>query len=134
MLALILWLMNAGSGAELRVSLNNIQEAKGSVYVAVYASETDFLSSEKMTDRKIIPVSKSGTLDVAFVNLPTGAYAISCFHDINGNGKLDTNLFGVPTEPYGFSNNARPQFRAPFWGEAKFDLKKSGESQAIWLQ
>lgn len=30
--------------------------------------------------------------------LPFGSYAIGCVHDENGNGKLDTNLLGIPRE------------------------------------
>ena len=38
--------------------------------------------------------------------LPPGTYAIGIFHDVNLNNKMDNNLFGVPKEQYGFSNNA----------------------------
>lgn len=34
-----------------------------------------------------------------FTNVPAGAYAISVFQDVNGNGKLDMGLFG-PVEPW----------------------------------
>jgi uncharacterized protein (DUF2141 family) len=44
---------------------------------------------------------------VVLTNLDPGQYAIILFHDENGNGKLDRNALGVPTEPYGFSNNVR---------------------------
>ena len=50
----------------------------------------------------------------------SGYYAISCFQDLNNNGILDKNLLGIPTEPYAFSQNARPKFRAPSWEEAQF--------------
>lgn len=56
----------------------------------------------------------------AFADLPFGTYAIKLFHDRNDNGTLDTNLFGVPTEPYGFSNNARRRFGPPPFAAAKF--------------
>ncbi len=126
--------MQFDSGAELRVSISNITQAKGSIYVAVYDNETDFLSTEKIQYRKIVAVSSTGTLNVSFPNLPPGNYAISCFHDVNGNGKLDTNLLGIPSEPYCFSNNTRPKFRAPNWGEAKFHLNNNGATQAIKLE
>jgi uncharacterized protein (DUF2141 family) len=55
--------------------------------------------------------------------LPAGNYAVSAYQDLNGNGKLDKNLVGIPSEPYGFSNNARPKFRAPNWDETRFELR-----------
>jgi len=136
MFALILWFMTIETGAELRVSLSNIRQVQGSVYVAVYDSEADFLSTEtsKIRERSIVAVSQTGTMEISFPNLPPGNYAISCFHDVNGNGKLDTNLVGIPNEPYGFSNNARPKFRAPTWAEAKFYLQNTGATQSIRLE
>jgi uncharacterized protein (DUF2141 family) len=120
--------------APLRVSLTNIREAKGSVYVAVYDRRESFLDAKKMCARQILPTSKAGDLSFVFADLPPGYYALSCFHDVNGNGKLDTNLAGIPTEPYGFSNNARPKFRAPTWAESVFELKNSGSQISIKLE
>ncbi|MDB2408843.1 DUF2141 domain-containing protein [Crocinitomicaceae bacterium] len=44
------------------------------------------------------------------------------FHDKNNNGKLDKNAFGIPLEPYGFSQNARARFSAPSFNDAKIVL------------
>jgi hypothetical protein len=44
---------------------------------------------------------------VVFSNVQPGRYAAIAFHDENGNGKPDKNFLGVPTEPYGFSNNVQ---------------------------
>lgn len=134
MLALILWFLNLAGITELRLSLSNIQQAKGRVYIAVYDREDNFLSLDRMRDRKIIPLSGVGNLQTVFADLPPGTYAISCFHDVNGNGKLDTNFLGIPSEPYGFSNNVRPKFRAPSWAESKFELKNTGTDQSIRLE
>ena len=118
----------------LSLSFTNIREARGSLYIGIYNSEADFLKAEKACFKKIVPVGSTGTLRLEAVNLPPGTYAISCFHDLNGNGELDTNLFGIPSEPYGFSNNARPKFRAPKWEEAKFEVKEGGKGMEIRLE
>jgi uncharacterized protein (DUF2141 family) len=39
-----------------------------------------------------------------FINIPKGIYALAVIYDENMDGKLGTNLLGVPTEGYGFSN------------------------------
>jgi uncharacterized protein (DUF2141 family) len=37
---------------------------------------------------------------------------VSVYQDSNNNGQLDKNIFGIPKEKYGFSNNAgRPDYR-----------------------
>jgi uncharacterized protein (DUF2141 family) len=122
--------------SEVKLQLSNIQEAKGSIYVAVYDRQEAFLSNEpaKMRAQKIAPVTQTGSLQLSLGALPAGQYALSCFHDVNGNGKLDTDWVGIPTEPYGFSNNARPKFRAPRWSESVFSLSDAGASLAIRLE
>ena len=41
-------------------------------------------------------------------------------HDEDDDGALDTNLFGVPSEPFDFSNDARARFGRPDFAEAAF--------------
>ena len=84
--------------------------------MAIYNGEENFMKksfatrSEKVTSDKMILV---------FENLPAGDFGISTFHDVNHNEKLDTNFLGIPTERYGFSNNARGSFGPPSFNKAK---------------
>ena len=55
-------------------------------------------------------------------SLPAGVYAVRVMHDVNGNGDLDSNLIGMPTEPFGFSNNARGNFGPPTFSDTKFTV------------
>lgn len=124
----------AFSVSDLQVEFSNILEAKGDLYVAVYNSSNAFLKEDQVFRKIIVPITQTGALKVSIDDLPPGQYALSCFHDVNGNGKLNTNWMGIPNEPYGFSNNARPRFRAPNWGEASFDFKEMGGSMNIRLE
>ena len=49
---------------------------------------------------------QAGRAVATFHDLPPGRYAIAAFLDGNANERLDTNLFGVPSEPFGVSNDA----------------------------
>ncbi|MCW5922981.1 MAG: DUF2141 domain-containing protein [Saprospiraceae bacterium] len=118
----------------LSISFTNISEAKGSLYIGVYDSESSFLQEKKVVFKKVLPVRKKGSIELKIPDLAPGFYAVSCFHDLNDNGKLDKNLVGIPSEPYGFSNNARPKFRAPKWEEAKFEIKSGENRIAIRLE
>ena len=60
---------------------------------------------------------------VIFKNLPKGVYAISSFHDINDNKKMDTNFIGIPKEPIGMSNNAKGFMGPPKYKDSKFNLE-----------
>lgn len=64
-----------------------------------------------------------------FSRVPKGEYGISAFHDENSNGKLDTNLLGMPTEDYCASRNARGTFGPPSFDDAKF--KYSGGAKRL---
>lgn len=57
-----------------------------------------------------------------FENLRNGDYAVSVFNDENNNGKLDTNLFGMPTEDWGVSNNVRHVMSSPTFEESKVTI------------
>jgi len=131
---LLLWFFPAFFEPELQVTFSNLKEAKGSLYVAVYDQEGKFLKTGQMLSNKIAPITQTGSMKLSLGNFPAGKYAVSCFQDLNGNGALDTNWAGIPTEPYGFSNNARPKFRAPHWAEAAFDLNSGGSTISIRLE
>ena len=61
-----------------------------------------------------------GSITYEFAELARGRYAIVCFQDTNGNGKLDIGIFG-PKEPATTYRLARPKFRAPRFEEMAFD-------------
>ena len=61
-------------------------------------------------------------MSYSFAELAEGKYAVAVFHDENKNGILDKNYLGIPTEAYGFSNNARRTFSAPSFKEAEVIL------------
>ncbi len=65
----------------------------------------------------------NGRAMCVFRNIPPGIYGISGFHDENGNGKLDTNFIGMPTEDYCASRNARGVMGPPSFDDAKFAYK-----------
>jgi uncharacterized protein (DUF2141 family) len=66
---------------------------------------------------------------IEFDELPFGEYAVKAFHDEDNNDDLNTNLLGIPSEDYGFSNDARGMFGPPSWDDAKF--KFGVEKQTI---
>ena len=68
------------------------------------------------------------------INLPFGEYAIKVYHDENSNNELDTRIFGIPVERYGFSNNARGTFGPPEYEEALFKLDSPKKEIPITIQ
>lgn len=66
----------------------------------------------------------NNTCTIIISDLPPGRYSIRYFHDENSNKKLDTNFLGIPTEGFGFSNNANGTLGPPKFDETLFEVKK----------
>lgn len=106
---------------DMEVTIKNIKDPKGTIQLALYNNETDYLK-KPLTGKVISANAKEVT--VSFTNLKPGNYAISVYHDANSNNEMDSNLIGIPTEPYGFSNNAMGRFGPPAFEDAKITLDK----------
>ena len=64
-------------------------------------------------------------------DVPHGTYAVRLYHDEDDDGELDTNLFGVPQEAFGFSNNARGSMGPPDFRKAAVVLDTDSLSTTI---
>lgn len=107
--------------SELKVQVNNIPSSKGNIMIAVYNKEEGFREKENTFRNMIVPAQK-GSMEITIGQLPSDKYAVAVYHDANGNGKLDKNFFGVPTEYYGFSNDARGSFGPPSYNDCSFSI------------
>ncbi len=103
------------------VNATGFPDNVGQAYLGLYRAQDDFPVINKQYLGKVVAISGNKSA-LIFSQLPKGNYAVAVFHDRNKNGKLDTNLFGVPTEEYGFSNNARNTFSAPSFKDASFSV------------
>ena len=104
-----------GQAHELEVTVENVSTDEGQIYVALYNKAETFLKSAKYYKAQKFPATKGKTV-CTFDEIPAGKYAISIYHDINSSKKLDTNWMGIPSEPYGFANDAKG-----FLGPPKFE-------------
>jgi uncharacterized protein (DUF2141 family) len=68
-----------------------------------------------------------------FSDIKPGKYAIAVIHDENCNGKLDTNMFGIPKEGYGFSSGAEVAMSAPSFSDAVFSYDRGHLQMSISL-
>ncbi len=103
--------------ASLTIRVVGLTSADGHVRIAVFESEDSWL--ENAAYEAVLEASDP-TVEWTIANLPLGDYAVAVFHDLNGNGLQDRNIVGMPTEPYGFSNEARSLLGPASWREAVF--------------
>ena len=116
----------------LEIEINNV-EIDGVIYMAIYnnsdAFENDSDEKDVQRNRWVKNVVENINVGVykKSIVLKKGIYAISLFIDSNDNKKLDKNLIGIPTEQYGFSNNAMGFLGKPSFKNASFELIKNSE-------
>lgn len=97
--------------ADLSLSVADGPTADATLYVALYSDAAGYADSKSVA-AQTVPM-QGGKARLVFAGLAPGRYALRAFTDENGNGKLDTNLMGMPTERYGFSNDAKGNRAAP---------------------
>ena len=119
---------------ELRVEVRNIGSAKGDIWIGVFDKADTFLEDDAQAYGKVFKVAANGTQSYVLPGVAHGRYAISVFHDENGNGKLDKNFWGVPKEPFAFSRDARAKFSKPDFKDADFDFGAGSDKVVVTLR
>ncbi len=134
----------AGAAEQKQATANNfdltvsgIKGSKGNIMIAVYNSkktwlgdkEADVFTSAKVVVREHIQDGKIQT----GLSLPPGEYAVSVFHDQDGDEKMRTNFIGIPKDPMGLSNNAKAKFGPPKYKDARFQISEKTLAMDIEL-
>ena len=106
----------------LQITVNNFENIKGKLQVCLTDKKEDFL---KQCEYSAVVLVTNNTISLEIANIKKGVYSISLFHDENNNGVLDTKgFFGIPSEPYGFSNNPSTTFGPPSFEKCTFLINK----------
>jgi uncharacterized protein (DUF2141 family) len=123
-------LTSTALAGDLTIEISGITPGRGQIYVAVYDRPETFPTAGQQRTGQIFE-SSGQSLVVHFKDLPPGEYAAVAFQDVNGNGKLDKNFIGMPTEPYGFSNAARGAAGPPKFSAAAVTLNPDGTTRIV---
>ena len=119
----------------LMVEISGLQNASGNVYIAVYDSDSSWLSDDTVLNHQVaIADALDGDLVRVELLLPLGDYALSVFYDQDGDGELKTNFIGMPKEPIGLSNNVVAKFGPPDYADAVFSLGAEPIIQSITIK
>jgi uncharacterized protein (DUF2141 family) len=106
----------------IRAVLDGIRGNSGNLCYQLFAGEEGFPTDPAHAVRGGC-MAVSGRNEIVIEGLCDGSYALSFLHDVNGNGQLDTGAFGIPTEPFGFSNNPQIRMGPPSYAECAFELR-----------
>lgn len=110
---------------DITINVNNIKDSTGFINIAMFNNSdgfpsnyenTIFSTSEKIYDKN--------NYNFTIKDITPGKYSIALYIDNNKNKILDTGIFGIPLEQYGFSKNPKIQFKAPTFEETSFILNE----------
>ena len=108
----------------LLVTITGAKGTSGEMHVSIFNSPKQYEDCDvrrapanqgPMFRQKSVAVTakNAAAVTVAFEDLPPGTYGVVGFHDINSDRRLNANFLGQPSEPYGFSKNARNPLGPP---------------------
>lgn len=121
--------------AKVRLSVRvlGLRNSKGAVSVALFTSAEGFPESSAAARVLRASISKD-QVSIVFSGLKRGRYALAAHHDENGNGRMDYNLIGIPTEGFAFSNDAKAMFGPPSFADAAFDVSSDRAEHVVTAQ
>tara|TARA_R110000868_G_scaffold4419_1_gene27747 strand:- start:16298 stop:16738 length:441 start_codon:yes stop_codon:yes gene_type:complete len=117
-------------GAEVTVHVTGLESTKGDVIVALF-DEAGWTSKERITAARV--AASATDLTLKFAAPAPGKYGIKAFHDLDSDGEMN-KTFGIPTEPFAFSNDAKASGGPPDFSAAAFDVTAEGAEQTIHLR
>jgi len=122
----------ADLSSNLNVEIDGLKNRDGQVCISIFSSSKGFPSSTANAVRwECVPITNKSLL-VSFKNLKPGSYGVAVLHDAKGDGKLHRNIFGIPTDGFGFSRNPTILTGPPKFGDSAFLV--AGPSTNIQIQ
>lgn len=113
--------------------MTGLRSSKGEVLACLTTRPDAFPECQRDPQARVLRIPAATTVDLDFGPVPAGRYAISLFHDENGNGRLDKRLI-LPREGYGFSRNAPVVMGPPRFASAAFGVGAAGHRETIRMR
>jgi len=128
----------------LVVEVHGFQNLSGRCRLALYQNAKGFNQPKSAWAKQTLDLPEQGPViwkveledapeSQKLLDSPT-RWAVSAHHDQNNNDQLDKNAFGIPTEPYGFSNNPKRGFGPPKFDEACFSIGSDEPQEALRIE
>ena len=113
--------------SKTEVAIAGVRAGRGIVHVAYFTDSHGFPDAKfAVRTESLASERESLTAEVR----EAGKVAIAVYQDINGDGTLNVNRFGIPVEPFAFSNNAMGKRGPPAFDEAAINIDSGAESQS----
>ena len=83
------------------IEIHNVLVNRGIIHLGVYFNEQSFRNENPDISMQIEPINN---IIIQEITLPEGEFVIGIHQDISRTGSMDFGLFGIPREPFGFTN------------------------------
>lgn len=121
-----------GQAARLVLHFDGIDSEEGHLLVFVHDNRLSYSMDSDTREEGFAPFREQRVepqipqTTLVIDDIPEGNYVISAYQDEDDNGYLDRQIFpfiGMPTEPYGFSNNVYSYFSKADFDDAVIAVK-----------
>jgi uncharacterized protein (DUF2141 family) len=112
----------------ITVLISGMEAERGEIAVTLYPDDARrFLAPRGKLLRQRLPTHLPVTTACFLVANP-GVYAVAVYHDANRDQDFNRSRIGMPTEGFGFSNDAPTRFGLPSFDAVRFKAN-SGETR-----
>lgn len=121
LITLITTFILSASTQNIAVLISGIEKPVGNIIVSIFDDASSFPIKGKEWGLITVPADAE-SVKIPINDIEPGEYAFAVLHDINANGNCDSNLIGMPKEPFGFSNNVKPKLKVPSFDQVKVNV------------
>ncbi|WP_309722161.1 DUF2141 domain-containing protein [Armatimonas sp.] len=119
----------------LTVEVSGMRSTKGQMVYSLFSGPEGFPDKgEKAVASGQCVISPEKTAHFTIPKLAPGSYAVTLFHDENGNAKLDAKAFGIPKEGFGFSRDPKIRIGPPRFKDTAFAITGAGSERTITIK
>jgi uncharacterized protein (DUF2141 family) len=109
-----------GGPVTIEVVIEGVAHREGVMRLALFDSPDGFPDEMRSVYHRLESPIEADTVTFTIHGVPRGRYAVSVYHDENGDGVMETDFLGRPSEGYGISNDADSTFGPPSFDDASF--------------
>lgn len=119
---------------ELVITVKGLTTTSGTLHLVIFNSADSWKKDWRHAVKAMRGKPAGSSVTFVVKDLPAGWYGVKCFHDVNGNNRMEKNFVGYPTEPFGFSNDFVPRTGPPSFEKTRFRYNGGRQHIEINLQ
>jgi uncharacterized protein (DUF2141 family) len=108
--------------AKLDIEITNIRSPKGVIRLSIYTRSDQYPFKPFKTYEVKKESLNQGRIHTSINDLSPGQYGLCFLDDENRSGQMESNLFGIPLEGFGFANNPKLFLKKPEYDRIVFRL------------